>query len=216
MAKMFIDETGREHKYGRLERISKPDKWQGYLVAGETKEIEIVCWVFNTYANRDVSRSWIAAELNKHADAAVRCGPRGNGWSEETVRHLLHNYHYVGRAYIGAKSNGEHYRTAADGDIVEAKMHTACGVVFGQSPYPGIIDAALFDQVQAKLQRNAERNAKPRTTCSEGYPLTGCLVCGNCGYGLFAMPNKGNPRYQCRSAVRHTSFGCKHWSVRED
>jgi hypothetical protein len=30
------------------------------------------------------------------------------------------------------------------------------------------------------------------------------------------MPNKGNPRYQCGSATRHTSYGCGHWSIRED
>lgn len=215
MAKLYVDNTGREHRYSRLEKITKPKGWQGFLIAGDATEIKIVRWLFATYAEQDVSRSSLAVQLNKHTNPAVRSGPRGNGWCEETVRHLLSNYHYAGKTYIGVAPRGEHYK-AHGGDIIEAKKYTKMEPTFGTSPYEGIISAELFDKVQLKLERSRERNAKPQSRNTEGHPLTGCLICGNCGKSMFAFPNRGNTRYQCQSAGKPNNRGCHHWSVRED
>lgn len=215
MAKLYITEHGEEKLVARGDRISKGKDWKVYLVKGDAKQADIVNWIFKTYADDDISPAYIARQLNRHEDAIVRVGLTGKGWSEETVKHILRNHHYNGKVFIGAKTNGEHYRTNSI-EVATAKEVKQPNPLIVPSKiadkYPPVIADDLFNKVQAKIQHNKQVNHRAITSDDrEGHCLTGVLFCGHCGRSLYCF-NAKNLRYQCKNRVS----GCKCWSVAEN
>jgi site-specific DNA recombinase len=68
---------------------------------------------------------------------------------------------------------------------------------------PAIIDKETFDIVQAKLESNKRRGGRFRA--KEIYLLSGLIVCGECGSGMY-----GNTRKCGRNKSRYSSYKCSH------
>src|ERR1022692_2101727 len=76
---------------------------------------------------------------------------------------------------------GEHYR-AVDGQAVatkQAKLVTEIKPVIVDGKHPPVVNPDLFEKVQAKLQR--KKGSKPKCNATDGYCLTGSIICGHCG-----------------------------------
>jgi hypothetical protein len=72
-----------------------------------------------------------------------------------------------------------------------------------EKPELRIIDAALWDAVQARLSRMAEKYAKPglmHRAATSPYLMTGFLKCGSCGANLVIVTGRtkgAHPKYGC-------------------
>lgn len=147
--------------------------------------------------------------------------PTGKGWQVAAVQAMLANSTYRGTLRWGKKSTGRYHTTEGESivksngrktkpieDAIEAKAETK------------IIDAKLFDRVQAKIaKRYGKRNAA-RTV----YPLSGLMYCKHCGklmHGSATKP-KGRDRktkyhrYVCSVYNVHgknSETGCGHFVI---
>ena len=73
-------------------------------------------------------------------------------------------------------------------------------------PVPALIDAALFDAVQAQLEENRRRARIPEK--GSRYVLQGLLVCGQCGYAYCGRTNDArNAYYRCAGAMNIPRHG---------
>ncbi|WP_448192738.1 recombinase zinc beta ribbon domain-containing protein [Azospirillum sp. sgz301742] len=93
-------------------------------------------------------------------------------------------------------------------------------------PVPAIIDAALFEAVQAQLAEN--QRLRRRRVQGERYLLQGLLVCQECGYAYYAKPinqqllRTGRPAYsyyRCTGSDAYRFGGqklCQNRQVRMD
>ena len=77
---------------------------------------------------------------------------------------------------------------------------------------PAIIDQALFDRVQQKMQRNKEMATRNNRHADQALLRCGLVVCGNCGEVMHVQQLPAGPAYTCRKAAgkeKHTSPGIK-------
>jgi len=219
MMKLVITDKGQEFLYARQESFNKPKEWKSYLIPGDAVEQEVVNAMFMLFHQRDVSFIEVAREFNLHPNLKYRLGPTGNGWHEQTIKHILTNLHYAGYEFIGIETTGEHFRFCGE-EVIEAKDFSESNPLIvdileiGHPKQGIVVNRELFQKVQAKIKRKAERGSKPKSTVKnpEGYSLTGVLICGNCGKPLYGHHNKGNPIYACLNAKRGL---CQYWSVKE-
>jgi DNA invertase Pin-like site-specific DNA recombinase len=221
MAKLVITEEGEEKVIARKKSFNKPKDWLSYLIPGDPVEQEAVRAIYETFLKRDISYTEVARIFSTHPNRAFRLGPSGNGWQEQTVKHLLGNLHYAGFEFIGVETEGEHFRFSG-GEVIDAKAFTKNDplivdvLTVGHARQGAVVDRDLFWAVQEKRKRKVARKSKPKSTETnpEGYTLTGILVCGNCGRLLYGHHNQGKgPIYNCKGAKQGL---CGYWSVKED
>jgi DNA invertase Pin-like site-specific DNA recombinase len=217
LQRLIIDDRGEQRIVKRLEQFRIPKGWSSYVVPGDKQEQEVVRWLFHEYDSKDISFGQLQRQLNQHDNPQVRLGATGIGWTVGAIRHILENRHYIGLEVLGLEHRGEHYRFNGK-DVVETRHATDCTQLITSGVHnQGIVDPELFQRVQEKIGRNKRRRRKPQPTKdNEGHPLTGILVCGNCGRNLHAHPNNGRTKYSCDSSRNNASLGCGSWSVRED
>jgi hypothetical protein len=216
MSKLVITDTGEERVYARTQNIRLPETWNGYLVPGDTTEVEVVRWIYATYLGDDVSCCWIAQQLNQHENPAVRAGYSGRGWDDCRIKKILTNRHYRGQEFIGADTTkGEHY-CAVDGQAVKKPAAKGSSPLVVPQPaavidkYGTVIDPDTFEAVQRKLLR--KKGSKPKTSGgTKPHALTGSLVCGHCGNALIAS---GGDKFVCK-AYKSGKTACRCWGVHE-
>ena len=135
----------------------------------DTAEAAVVRDVFQAYLNGEGSMK-IAANLR---EAKI---PRrfGGAWTANHVIEMLTNEKYTGDCLL-QKTYVEDYLTK--------KRRRNTGQLdrfFAESTHPAIIDHETFERTQQILAKRRETiNVRKPTTVR--YPLTGKIVCGNCG-----------------------------------
>jgi DNA invertase Pin-like site-specific DNA recombinase len=202
------------------------------LVPGDPAHIDVVRWLFKTFAEKDTSLRALSAELGRRG-VATPAGCRS--WAPSTVRTVLKNRLYVGDAVWGRLSEARyhhlrggtvvpngHRAKRSDGRSKRVRM-TAEDMVVVADAHPALVDRETFAMVQAKLT-----GRKGRTTPQTGggdWLLSGLLRCGHCGLPMYAQTNarfsgRGRNsvwrRYLCSGYTRTGPHACHfHW-VRED
>ncbi len=139
----------------------------------------------------------IAAKLN---EAGVTTKRKGR-WAAATIRNILHNEAYTGRAYFnrtqGQKSgtfNAQQRETKVFRDRAEEEWITIS--------VPPIVTVAEYQQANERLEKNkATCNGRPSSTAL----LSGLVKC-SCGLGWYQKRVKGKFYYQCRGYDR-VSYG---------
>jgi len=224
MAQLVVTDTKEEMLIVRERSFNKPKDWQSYLIPGDPLEQDVVRAIFQLFKERDVSYTEMGRLFSTHANLKYRLGPTGNGWHEQTMKHILGNLHYAGYEFIGQETSGEHFRFNGE-DVVDAKEFTRNNPLIVDVMAPGIghpkqgavVDRKLFWEVQEKRKRKAVRKSKPKSTDlnPEGYTLGGgVLVCGNCGKPMYGHHNQGKGNlYTCKGAKQGR---CGYWSVKEE
>jgi DNA invertase Pin-like site-specific DNA recombinase len=191
------------------------------LVLGPPPEVEIVRYLFHTYANTDATLRGLALELNRRGVPSPKGAPY---WGQGTIKKLLNNRVYLGELDWGKRRSGKFFAvvdcqiTARKGPRREEKTDPAQWVK-GARRHDAIIDPDTFERVQAKLAAN--RNRK-RPVPGNPFVLSGLLVCGHCQRGMIGRtvkPRKGRPRtyrvYICGGYNVYGKHLCRRNSVDE-
>lgn len=163
----------------------------------ESKEAEIVRWIFQEYANGK-SPTALAVELNKKNIP----GPRGIKWRDTAIRGhrnrgsgILNNVQYNGRLLWNRNS----YKKNPLTETRTSTINDQAVWQIKEVPELRIID----DQLWARVKQRQIENEKlfSRTTTNKlnkshrpRYLLSGLLECAHCG-GPYAIMGKG--RYGC-------------------
>jgi DNA invertase Pin-like site-specific DNA recombinase len=217
--RLVITASGVERgRFGRRDLIVKGRGDKVRLVpTSNTEELDVIKWVFQTFASADRSISGLAAELNEKGIP----GPNGRKWGCQGIRTILNNPHCVGDYRYAHVARGS-YRRIRDGEIVTADPNSRPELnakpITAKDAHEGIVSRRLWNAVQGKLQA---RYKSGRLARRHGYILSGgVLLCGNCGAkmcgGTHYVMHNGRKysyrRYTCPNAGR----GCPYFSIRED
>jgi len=190
--RVFYDESGNlvcRVKYG--EKFKRPKDWSVRFVLSEDSDlVNIVRWIFQTYADSDTAMTWIVADLNRRGIKT----PNGKAWSMQTVQNILTNRVYTGACVFGRNRYGK-YHHLNNGDATKGKARQRKGdPIVKEGIHEALIDHETFDRIQRKMDSRRETHSKPRYG---RYILSGLLRCGRCGGTLAGKGyHKGNiPRY---------------------
>jgi DNA invertase Pin-like site-specific DNA recombinase len=227
------DEPVRRLRRG--ERTDKPRGWHTVLVPVEDpREIETAHWLFQSFADRDVSCRALANELNERGVPGRGSAERGRPtkWGRQTVMQVLVNPHYVGESAYGRTNRGRYCRIlngearlvtvipkTKDGN--PKKQTNTAGLIVNAKAHDGIIDRELWDRVQEKIRARRRDKQYPRGT---GYPLAGLVRCGHCGKRMHGATfhyrkRKGRQtyrRYVCSSNNLNGHSSCGFHAIREE
>ena len=219
MARLAIDPKEEERLITRKEQFFVPKGWTFKLIPGDSKEVETVRWLFETFITKDVGFRWLAHELNTKGIPS----PRGRLWNNIIVRRILANETYVGDTRFGKQQTGKFAflegEEIAEGDG-EERVVPGKGIL-RQGTHEGLIDRAMWDQAQEKLKRLKGMASRRSPRGDGGFALTGVLVCGHCGRTMFGKKGGGRKKgghtlYVCASGQRYAgASGCAQWTVKE-
>lgn len=151
MARSVTDSQGHVHVVNRKERFTRPKEWPQTFIPGDPTEVKTARWLFTTFAKKDVGCRWLAHQLNAKAVPS----PNATKWHATVIHRLLDNPVYVGDTRFGLMARGTFARL--DGDRVVRPAHncrpTKKEPLIRRLTHEGIVERALWDQVQAKLRR---------------------------------------------------------------
>ena len=189
-------------------------KWKsnGLLVHGDAQEIKTVKMIYDWFANKQRSMTWIAGELNRRKIPS----PKSDTWFVKTIGVILKCSAYPGDFTYGLNPHGEFYRLNEKGDVVRKnKLNGERGKVYREkNKYSKpIIPRNLFNKAQARLEvLKTDRSRRKRGV----YSLAGVLVCGHCGSKMhgFTKPN-GKRKYRCASYSLRGKDTCTQYEVWE-
>jgi site-specific DNA recombinase len=154
----------------------------------DADEAEVVQRMFQLLVEEQLS----CRQITKRLIASNTPTPRGGHqfWNASTVRNILTNPAYMGRARYNYRQGVEPKYRKTD----QAKLrHLKTGRSYRPetdwvwSEAPAIISGELFAKAQLQLQRNAEVARKMYQPASRRYLLRGLCKCGECGLSLHCI-----------------------------
>lgn len=197
-------------------RTRKPKGWTSRLeLSDDVREVETVRWMFESYGNSVTSLRSMAADLNRRAVPS----PEETLWNVTSIRQILTNPAYIGRASYGLRRLGKLHQVTDDGEIgaVTSRKPRTTAPIQVENAHPEIVSAALFERVQERLEQRAIRRTKPRVN---GALLSGLVFCGHCGQKMFGGAHFQKKRgrsyryYVCSGAT--TKGTCSHQTISAD
>lgn len=152
------------------------------------------------------ARCTISEVCRRLHQAGIRTQTGKEYWDHKTIWDMLKNPAYKGEAAFGKT------RWTPVGPRLRAPRGRPAQSRRGYSgrdapkdewitiPVPALVDAALFDAVQAQLEENRQRARIPEK--GSRYFLQGLLVCAKCGYAYCGRTNDAhNAYYRCAGAM---------------
>lgn len=136
-------------------------------------EAKIVRRIFLDYLSGKSARQ-ICDELNQEGIPTKR----GCEWTPSTVLNMLSNEKYTGNAILGKTFQVDVLSKARVKNKGQGTLY------YVENSHPGIISQEVFDMVQKEKERRLSLRSSVNTgkgKYSSKYPLSGLLVCGDCG-----------------------------------
>ena len=136
-------------------------------------EAKIVRRIFLDYLSGKSARQ-ICDELNQEGTPTKR----GCEWTPSTVLNMLSNEKYTGNAILGKTFQVDVLSKARVKNKGQGTLY------YVENSHPGIISQEVFDMVQKEKERRLSLRSSVNTgkgKYSSKYPLSGLLVCGDCG-----------------------------------
>lgn len=161
------------------------------LVPGPANEVATVRRIFALRA-QGTGQPTIASILNSERVPS----PEGGIWHARHIGIMLRREVYRGNQLVGKYANGKFVRIAPK-------------PVINYGTHPAIIDADLWERVQ-RVNDARTNSHESRGGSKPGGPLSGLLVCSECGQRMFY--EKRADRYIC--STRATVNGCKPTSIK--
>jgi len=181
----------------------------GYVIDKDNVTIhpaqaETVRRIFNSYASGESSIE-IARKLIAEGIPSLL----GGEWTAKRVREILRNEKYTGNALL--------QKTYVTDYLTKRKIvnHGELPQYFATQTHEAIIDQDTFDLVQRKLADSSERN-RPTKPVNARYPLTGKIVCGNCGKHFQRKTTKGRISWLCSTYLEHGKAACPAKQIPEE
>lgn len=195
--RVFYDAAGKlVHRATRNDRFSKPREWKAKLdVSVNPDDVGALQLIFGLYANTDANLHSIAHELNKRGVLTKR----GRAWDAPSVKVVLRNEAYLGRLILG-KTRGRKGRFSHVGN---GKVG-GDGRIVAENAHPALIDEDTFRRVQEKLAKRAIVTKRSR---SNGYLLSGLLICGHSGQAMCGGLHQTGMRYYQGSIFHEDACG---------
>ncbi len=169
-------------------------------------EAKIVRMIFDWYTNEGLGTGQIANRLND-----LHIPPRNvSEWSQGTVRQMLDNEHYIGKAIFKKRPIRKKF---VDGQLTKKAYRSKEYNMYEGRQEP-IISEEQFELAQ-KLRK--EKNVRPvRTEYTISNPFAGVLRCEICGSLMTRVTQRTNsnakPRYRC---LKQRNCGNKSHVVHE-
>jgi len=216
--RMAVDANGdHQLRIRNGEQVGKPKSWKITLVpSDDPQKVEIVKWLFTTYAEQDESLRSLAAQLNRRGVPSPRAGgmlsgrPVAGNWHASTVRTILENEVYAGTLTYAKKAVGKYCHVSA-GDV---KRRSADGahrsktrrnadeeIIRIPNTFEALVDEATWKAVSLRLRARKRRTTPKRTSRPDCYLLSGLVVCGCCG-----KPMYGTCTSRARNGKRNERF----------
>lgn len=175
-------------------------------------EAEIVRKIFMEYLS-GLSVRQIATNLNNDGIKTKL----GSTWSPSAIERLLDNEKYTGNAILGKTYKQDVLDKARQKNKGQAKMF------YVRNSHPEIISQEVFDMVQAEKKRRLALRSSANTgrgKYSYKYPLSGILVCGECGgklrrYGRVKADGTKVPLWICVEHQKNIN-NCSMKAVKEE
>jgi site-specific DNA recombinase len=122
-------------------------------------------------------------------------------WSGSAVRAILTNPRYLGHQVAGRQRRKDELLDPTDpaaGTTSRQRWQPTDSWVTSDEPaWPAIVDAALWERVNARITNtHGPQRRQPRATPG-AYLLAGLVRCKVCGRSLHGATLKGNPYYRC-------------------
>lgn len=159
---------------------------QGFTLEPEPQEAQAVRDIFHWYVNgapqadgevRRLGVSLIARRLNGQGIPTRKGGP----WVAATIRDILRNPVYVGQI----RWNGRKTRPTADGARSRPRTPQEQQILV-DGRHPPLIPQDLFQQAQFNLSQHRPAPVPERHVTQN--PLSGLMVCGQCGRKMVRRP----------------------------
>ena len=99
-------------------------------------------------------------------------------WKPSGIQSILANEKYTGNAYLGKTFKQDVLSKTRVKNIGQGNMY------YVENSHPAIISQETFDLVQKEREKRNEVRSSSKTgkgRYSSKYPLSGMLICGNCG-----------------------------------
>ena len=137
-------------------------------------------------------------EIEKRLNALHIPAPKSDKWSAQTIPGILRNAHYIG-CIPAAFRPGK--KVVKDGQIKITRPRVKSCELYNGLHEP-IIDRAVWDQVQARLGKNAA--VRTPGNRQQSNPLAGLIVCDCCGKRMQRRPQPKGVQTQ----IICTTRGC--------
>jgi site-specific DNA recombinase len=191
----------------------------GLLVIGEDEQTANACEMFATYADTQATLSSLSVDLNRRGIPS----PTGKHWSPQSVKSVLTNPTYCGRPTWNRVHRGK-YHGITGGEVAAPAMRSTGRITTNEradwipAECPAMIEESLWDRVQAKILAGSTGPKRPNS----GYPLSGMVACGHCGYAMYGWTDTAGrgaergPRrkYRCRGGTQKLA-DCGHFVIDE-
>ena len=190
---------GTKAPYGYDKDIIMEGKKKCHTLKINEAEANVVRMIFDMYVNKDMGRVKIAHHLN---DLGIPTRT-GTLWSQDTIKIMLGNDHYIGKIRWNWKKT---ITVVEDGEIKKIRPRTKVGeYLVYEGKHPAIISEELFLAAREKQGRNYRAKAKTKVR----NPLAGLIFC-QCGRAMSykTYGNKGEPRLLCDNQVYCKTSSC--------
>lgn len=135
-------------------------------------------------------------ELTTHSPLApAQAAP---GWTDTRIRSILQNERYTGDALC--------QKTYTVNVLTHKKLpnHGKVPQYFISNHHPAIISKEAFADVQIRLAQAYAGKRIGQKKARETYPLSGLLICGNCGWKYMATKRPRGLIWTCKLRLRNT------------
>ena len=166
----------------------KSDDQQVRLTPGPKEEVELVQWMFQTYADG-------VLPLRRLAQALRRKAPGRLGWSHQAVAKMLANQTYLGHVIWCRRPHDKHERK-------ELKVRPESEWVVRENAHEPLVTQEVFDRVQERLAENRKRTR----SAAGDYVLSGLVRCTYCGRSYIG--GGGGRRTPGEDPDRHRIYKC--------
>ena len=201
-----------ENQKWRVRRNFEDGKPWRYFMLGYRKmdgkltvipeEAEIVRGIFTDYLAGDGITA-IMKRLNESGYATQS----GHVFHKSAVERILRNYAYTGNLLLQTKFRENHLTKKTlknNGEL--PKFHAA-------ETHEPIVSLETFEEVQAEMQRRAQKYAKPQP--KQSYPFSGKIICAICGKHYRRKVTATGPVWICATYNTYGKSKCPSKAIPE-
>ncbi|HEX3037801.1 MAG TPA: recombinase family protein [Oscillospiraceae bacterium] len=193
-------------------QAGEPANWRflfGYHITKDSVEIdtqqaEIVRMIFHDYLAGD-GMDRIAKKLSSMGIQKTFSGK----WTAPRVMEILKNEKYTGNALLQKAFVADHLAKK------KTRNHGELPMYYAEGTNEAIIDLETFERVQELIETKRMKNNSSKKTPAR-YPLTGKIVCMNCGNTYRRKVCRTRANWQCNTYLRSGRGDCPAKQIPEE